>query len=112
VHGYGGIGQSISRHPELPVFAAPVRLSSAITVVDYGCRVRISEFWMAVSDEFGHGYGRVLTHDLVLGDLGGRTAEQAIAAGLPAREIWLALCEASDVPPERRYGVGQHEPKK
>lgn len=65
-----------------------------------------------MADEFGDGYGRVLTQDLVLEDLGGRTAEQAIAAGLPAKSIWLALCEASDVPPERRYGVGQHEPKK
>jgi hypothetical protein len=81
-------------------------------LVLYGEAVRISEFWVAVSDEFGDGYGRVLTRDLVLGDLGGRTAEQAIAAGVPARTIWLALCDASDVPPERRYGVGQREPKK
>ena len=74
--------------------------------------MRLSEFWLAVSDEFGEGYGRVLTHDLVLGDVGGLTAEQAIKAGVAPRAIWLALCDASDVPPERRYGVGQREPKK
>jgi Protein of unknown function (DUF3046) len=74
--------------------------------------VRLSEFWLAVSDEFGAEYGRVLTHDLVLGAVGGLTAQQAIAAGIPARDIWLALCEATDVPAERRYGVGQREPKK
>ena len=74
--------------------------------------MRLSEFWLAVSDEFGEGYGRVLTHDLVLGSLGGRTAGDAIKAGIAPREIWLALCEAMDVPENRRYGVGQREPKK
>lgn len=64
-----------------------------------------------MSDEFGEAYGRVLTQDLVLGDIGGLTAEQAISRGRPAREIWLALCAATDVPAERRYGVGQREPK-
>ena len=74
--------------------------------------MRLSEFRLAVADEFGEGYGNVLTHDLVLGSLGGRTAEQAIKAGMPTREIWLALCDATDVPAERRYGVGQREPRK
>ncbi|MGV8883990.1 MAG: DUF3046 domain-containing protein [Microbacteriaceae bacterium] len=74
--------------------------------------MRLSEFWLAVSDEFGEGYGRVLTHDLVLGDLGGRTAGEAIRNGIAPREIWLALCAAMDVPENRRYGVGQREPKK
>lgn len=74
--------------------------------------MRLSEFWLAVADEFGEQYGRVLTHDLVLGTLGGLTADQAIKAGVPTRSIWLALCEATDVPAERRVGVGQREPKK
>jgi hypothetical protein len=74
--------------------------------------MKLSEFWLAVSDEFGDGYGRVITHDLVLGEIGGLTAEQAIAAGVNTREIWLALCKAADVPANRWYGVGQREPKK
>ena len=74
--------------------------------------MRLSEFWLAISDEFGETYGRVLTRDLVLGEVGGLTAEQAIQAGVPVRSIWLALCRASDVPPERWYGVGQRQPKK
>lgn len=73
--------------------------------------MRLSEFRLAVSDEFG-AYGTVVTRDLVLGDIGGLTAEQAIAQGVPARDIWLALCRASDVPESRWYGVGQREPKK
>jgi len=73
--------------------------------------MRLSEFWRAVGDEFGDAYGRVLTHDLVLGSVGGRTAEQALKAGVPARAVWLALCEANEVPDSRRFGVGQREPK-
>jgi hypothetical protein len=73
--------------------------------------MRLSEFWTAMGDEFGESYGRTLAHDLVLGELGDLTAEQAIAKGVGAREIWLALCRASDVPENRWYGVGQRMPK-
>ena len=66
----------------------------------------MSEFRIAVEEEFGEAYGRVITRDLVLGDVGGLTAEQAIKAGVPPRAIWTALCDASDVPADRRYGVG------
>jgi hypothetical protein len=74
--------------------------------------VRLSEFRIAVEDEFGAAYGRVVTRDLVLGDVGGLTADQAIKAGVPPRVIWLALCDASDVPESRRYGVGLRESDK
>ena len=74
--------------------------------------MRLSEFRIAVEDEFGAAYGRVITRDLVLGDVGGLTAEQAIKAGVPPRAIWLALCDASDVPESRRYGVGLRESDK
>ena len=63
-----------------------------------------------MGDEFGD-YGRVLAHDVVLGDIGGLTAEQAIKAGVATREIWLAICAVQDVPENRRYGVGQREPR-
>ena len=72
--------------------------------------MRLSEFRLAVSDEFG-AYGSTITRDLVLGDVGGLTADEAIAKGIPAREIWLALCRAADVPPARWHGVGQREPR-
>jgi hypothetical protein len=74
--------------------------------------VRLSEFWLAVSDEFGEAYGRTLTRDLVLEEIGGLTPVQGIAKGVSVRAIWVALCRAMDVPPERWYGVGQREPKK
>jgi len=68
--------------------------------------MRLSEFKRAVADEFGDAYGRVLTRDLVLGTLGGRTADAALDAGVPARDVWLALCGETDVPPNRRHGAG------
>ncbi|MCU1545564.1 MAG: hypothetical protein JWP30_664 [Homoserinimonas sp.] len=60
-----------------------------------------------MTDEFGSSYGRTLAQDFVLTDVGGRTAEEAIAAGVPPREIWIAVCRACDVPESRWYGVGQ-----
>ena len=60
--------------------------------------MRLSEFWRAVADEFGEVYGRALVRDLVLSELGDLSAERAIAAGVPVRDIWLALCAAMDVP--------------
>ena len=65
-----------------------------------------------MSDEFGESYGRTLARDLVLSPLGDLTADQAMSAGVPYREIWLAICDMQDVPANRRYGVGQREPKK
>ncbi len=72
--------------------------------------MRRSEFLRAVDDEFGT-RATALTHDLVLARLN-RTAQEALDDGIPPREIWLALCEETDVPAERRYGVGRLEPRK
>lgn len=69
--------------------------------------MRLSEFWIAVDEEFGPAYGRMLAQDLVLTELDGLTARQAIAQGVATRQIWLALCRASDVPENRWYGTGQ-----
>jgi hypothetical protein len=59
---------------------------------------------MLMGDEFGPGYAASLAHDQALDAFGGRTAQEALAAGVPPREVWLALCEALDVPAERRQG--------
>jgi hypothetical protein len=73
--------------------------------------MRRSEFMTAVADEFGEAYGRVLVDDLVLSEVGSRTARDALSAGVPPREVWLALCRAKDVPSNRWYGAGKPEPK-
>ncbi|SMH47493.1 Protein of unknown function [Rathayibacter oskolensis] len=71
--------------------------------------MRLSEFRQLVDDEFGASYARVLVSDLVLTELDGRTAEQALRDGEEAREVWLALCRANDVPEARWHGI---DPKK
>ena len=57
-----------------------------------------------MDDEFGAGYSRVLSTSLVLAGVGGRTAAQALSAGVPPKQVWLAICDVQDVPAERRLG--------
>lgn len=67
--------------------------------------MRRSEFLRAVNGEFG---GRAITmlEDLHLPGLG-MTPNTALAAGIPPRDIWLALCAEADVPESRWYGAGR-----
>lgn len=72
--------------------------------------MRAREFRVAVTAEFGD-RADTLMRDLVLGELGGRTAVEALDSGHPAQQVWLALCRAGDVPPERWHGAGMREPR-
>ncbi|QNO38884.1 DUF3046 domain-containing protein [Protaetiibacter sp. SSC-01] len=72
--------------------------------------MKVSEFHRAVADEFGP-FGRVLVRDSVIVALGNRTPEAALAAGIPARDVWLALCRAQEVPRERWHGAGLRDPR-
>ena len=45
---------------------------------------------------------RTNSRDHVLADLGGRTVEEALEAGLDPRRVWRSVCDAYDVPPARR----------
>ncbi|MFV0374202.1 DUF3046 domain-containing protein [Microbacterium sp.] len=73
--------------------------------------MRLSEFDRAVEEEFGARAGSIL-HDLTLAKVGYRTAAEAMRAGVPPREVWLALCDEADVPPARRYGAGLRDPRR
>ncbi len=66
--------------------------------------MRISDFWRLMDDEFGSAYSRVLAADLVLGQLGGVTAAQALEKGIEPKAVWLAVCDVQDVPANRRLG--------
>ncbi len=74
--------------------------------------MRLSQFWSLMDDEFGAPYAASLARDHSLGSLGGRTATEAIDAGVSPREIWFALCDDMDVPPERRFGKILREPRR
>lgn len=73
--------------------------------------MRVSEFWRAVDQVFGEAYGSVVTRDVVLEDLGGRSAVDALDADIDARRVWDALCDSQDVPLDRRHGKGLAEPQ-
>jgi hypothetical protein len=66
--------------------------------------VRHSEFWQLMDSEFGEAYARTLARELVMSSLGERTANQALAGQEDARAVWWAVCDAMDVPRERRFG--------
>ncbi|HHU09351.1 MAG TPA: DUF3046 domain-containing protein [Intrasporangiaceae bacterium] len=64
----------------------------------------LSEFWTLMRDEFGDGPAQALANSHVLGALENRTATEALEAGIPPREVWLALVKDMDVPEERWWG--------
>ena len=59
-------------------------------------------FRKLMSGEFGQVRAETIAHDHVLSALGGRTADEALEAGINAKEVWVAVCEAFDVPENRR----------
>ncbi|TYP83697.1 DUF3046 domain-containing protein [Blastococcus xanthinilyticus] len=64
--------------------------------------MRLQEFWARLDDQFGAMRAQSVARDHVFADLGGRTAADAIEAGVPVRKVWLAVCEAYDVPAKER----------
>lgn len=74
--------------------------------------MRHSDFWELMAAEFGAGYAASIAQDHCLASLGGRTPTEALAAGSTPREVWLALCDAFDVPPSRRFGRDKPPPRR
>lgn len=64
--------------------------------------MRITVFRGLLAEEFGATRAETLARDHVLSGLGGRTIEQALADGVPAKEIWRQVCGEFDIPAERR----------
>lgn len=64
--------------------------------------MRITEFWQRMDTAFGPTYSRSIATDQVLVTLGGRTVDQALAAGEDAKWIWRAVCVALEVPAAQR----------
>jgi hypothetical protein len=64
--------------------------------------VRLQEFWSRLDRQFGSMRAQSVARDHVFGVLGGRSAIDAIEAGLPVRKVWLAICEEYEVPPKER----------
>jgi hypothetical protein len=64
--------------------------------------MRLSEFWKRMKLHFGDPYAESWARDYVIADLGGRTAFQALADGVAAKEVWHAVCGVTDVSPKLR----------
>jgi hypothetical protein len=64
--------------------------------------MRTTVFRSMMNDEFGDMRAGSIARDHVFAELGGCTVDEALKAGLPPQRVWLAVCEAFDVPKERR----------
>ncbi|MGY5763839.1 DUF3046 domain-containing protein [Brachybacterium sp. DNPG3] len=67
--------------------------------------MRRSEFAELADHVFGPALALAHRRDLVLEELGGLTADQALEHGRPVRSIWVALCDAMDVPESSRWEI-------
>ncbi|CAB4835362.1 MAG: DUF3046 domain-containing protein [Actinomycetes bacterium] len=57
----------------------------------------LADFWERMDTVLGPVYARSWANDFVLAGIG-LTVVQAIAAGVETREIWRAVCAATEVP--------------
>ena len=64
--------------------------------------VRLTQFRDLMNDEFGPARAAALTRDHVFAELGDRTVEQALEAGIAPRKVWRVVCEVYEVPAARR----------
>ncbi len=64
----------------------------------------MTEFWWRLEQVFGSAYAASVAHDQVLPQLGGRTVDQALAAGEQTVTVWRAVVAAypERVPPRLR----------
>ncbi len=64
--------------------------------------MRHTEFWQRLDLALGPGYSRSWATLHVMAELGGRTAEQALAAGVPPKEVWRAVWATLELPAKDR----------
>ena len=64
--------------------------------------MRETEFWSRMEEALGSSYARFWAAQHVLSGLGGRTVEQALADGEPAKDVWRAVWRDLDLPARDR----------
>ncbi len=64
--------------------------------------VRHTEFWSRMEGALGSAYYRAWAGQFVMAERGGRTAAEALEAGLPPKQVWDAVWRALDLPPRDR----------
>jgi len=61
-----------------------------------------TELWQRLRGHLGQGYYRVWASQYSLADLDNRTVDQALADGVPSKNIWRAVWEALELPARER----------
>ena len=64
--------------------------------------MRHTEFWARMAQHLGSGYAEVWADQFVMASLGGRTAREALDAGVPPKQVWRAVADALDLPASER----------
>ena len=64
--------------------------------------MRHTEFWARMHAALGAAYAPVWASQQVIADLGGRTVDEALAAGLSPKQVWRAVVERLELPESER----------
>lgn len=64
--------------------------------------MRHTEFWTRMDEALGTAYARSWASMFVLTDLDGRTVEEALAAGVPPKQVWRAVWAVLGLPARER----------
>lgn len=62
-------------------------------------------------DWFG-AYASSLAQDMVLAPLGSKTADEALAEGVPPGRVWEAICTVNELGDEARWHHRRAQPRK
>lgn len=65
----------------------------------------MTEFRGLMVAQFGPARAASVAADHVFSVLGGRTVDQALAAGDDPKRVWFAVCDDFDVPEVLRHGL-------
>ncbi len=63
--------------------------------------MRHTEFWARLDHALGPAYSRSWAGQFVITELGA-TAEEALAAGMPPKEVWAAVWRVLELPASER----------
>ena len=64
--------------------------------------MRLTDFWERMESVLGPAYARSWAHDHVISQLGGRTVDEAIAAGIDTVDVWRAVHATLELPARER----------
>lgn len=64
--------------------------------------MRHTEFWDRMEAALGTAYARSWASMQVIGELGGRTVDEALAAGVAPKQVWRAVWAVLELPARER----------